>query len=49
MATTNPNQAITGTGNAPIKRQGQTATNQYGSDPNAKVMGRSSVRDLNAK
>jgi hypothetical protein len=34
------------TGNAPIVRQGHTATTKHGSDPNLKVRGGNSPRDL---
>jgi hypothetical protein len=49
MAAQTPGQAIKGTGNAPIVKQGHTANNQHGTDPNAKVKGRSSTRDLTVK
>ncbi len=44
----NPNTAIRGTGNAPIKKVGQTASNQNGANTSAKVQGRS-TRELSAK
>lgn len=37
------------TGSAPIVKVGHTASNQFGSNPDAKVKGRSSSRDLSAK
>jgi hypothetical protein len=37
------------TGNAVIKKVGHTASNQHGSNENAKVKGRSAVRELNVK
>lgn len=37
------------TGNAQIKRVGHTTDSKYGSNPNAKVKGSRSVRDLKAK
>lgn len=37
------------TGNAPIIRQGHTATTKHGSDPNMKGKGQSSPRDLKVK
>lgn len=38
------------TGSAPIMRQGHTATNQFGTNPDvAKPKGRSESRDLNPK
>lgn len=37
------------TGNAPIIRQGHTATSKHGSDPNMKVKGAQTPRDLKAK
>lgn len=49
MAAANPNQAIKGTGNAPIVKQGHTSNSQHGSDVNAKPKGRQSTRDLNVK
>lgn len=36
-------------GNAPIVRVGHTTSGKYGSDPNARVKGSRSVRDLKAK
>lgn len=45
-----PSPKITSkTGNASVMRQGHTSDNKHGSNPNAKVKGGSSVRDLNAK
>lgn len=35
------------TGDAPVVRQGQTASTKHGSDPNMKAVGRPAVRDLN--
>lgn len=37
------------TGNAPIVRQGHTASMKHGSDPNIKGKGSNSVRDLKIK
>lgn len=37
------------TGNAPIVRQGHTASTKHGSDPNVKVKGSTTTRDLNIK
>jgi len=37
------------TGNAPIKRLGQTTDGKFGSDPNRKAKGDSTVRDLKGK
>lgn len=34
------------TGNAPIVRQGHTATTKHGSDPNMQVKGQRKPRDL---
>ena len=36
-------------GNAPIVRQGHTATTKHGSDPNMKGLGRERPRDLKIK
>lgn len=49
MAAANPNQAIKGTGNAPIVNQGHTSNDQHGSQVNAKPKGRKSTRDLSVK
>ena len=49
MAAANPNQAIRGTGNAPIVKQGHTTNDQHGSQVNATPKGRKSTRDLNIK
>lgn len=49
MAASNPNQAIKGTGNAPIVKVGHTSNGQHGSDVNAKPKGRRPVRDLSVK
>lgn len=49
MAAQNPNQAIRGTGNAPIVKTGHTSNDQHGSQVNAKPKGRKSTRDLNVK
>lgn len=49
MAAANPNQAIKGTGNAPIIKQGHTKNNQHGSDAPSNPKGRSSATDLNIK
>lgn len=37
------------TGSATVIKQGHTSDNKHGSNPNAKVKGGSSVRDLSAK
>lgn len=37
------------TGNAPLVKQGHTATNNYGSNPNAQRKGTDSPRDLSIK
>lgn len=36
-------------GNAPIKRQGHTASPKHGADPSARAHGRPEARDLKAK
>lgn len=37
------------TGNAPVVKTGHTASNQFGSNPDVKVKGRSASRDLGIK
>lgn len=49
MPAQGPNQAIKGTGNAPIIKQGHTSNDQHGSDVNAKPKGRKTARELNVK
>lgn len=49
MAAQNPSQAIKGTGNAPIVKQGHTTNDQHGSNINAKPKGRKSTRNLDLK
>lgn len=49
MAAQGPNQAIKGTGNAPIVKQGHTSNGQHGSDVNAKPKGRKTTRSLDLK
>lgn len=49
MAAANPNQAIKGTGNAPIVKVGHTTNDQHGSQVNAMPKGRKSARELNVK
>lgn len=48
-----PNQPAvkqpTSGGSAPIVRQGHTSSGKHGSDPNMKVKGGNSVRDLTVK
>lgn len=44
-----PNQTPSGTGNAPIRKQGHTSNSQHGSDVNAQPKGRQTARDLNVK
>lgn len=39
-------QITSKTGNAPIKRQGHTSDNRYGSNPDARVKGGGAVRDI---
>lgn len=44
-----PKDMTSKTGNAPIVRQGHTATNNHGSNPNAKGKGQNTPRDLKVK
>lgn len=37
------------TGSAPLRKTGHTASNRFGSNPDAKVRGGSASRDLSAK
>lgn len=37
------------TGSAPIKKTGHTASTRFGANPDAKVRGNTSSRDLSAK
>lgn len=49
MAATNPGNAVSSTGNAPIKQTGQTDNGQHGSNVNAKAKGRQQARNLKIK
>lgn len=41
-----PKQSMGKTGSAPIKKMGHTASGRHGDDPNLKVKGGDTVRDL---
>lgn len=44
-----PKEIQSKTGNAQIDRMGHTATSKHGSDPNLKVRGNQTPRDLRVK
>lgn len=49
MPVSRPNEAIKGTGNAPIVKTGHTSNDQHGSQVSAKPKGRKTARSLEVK